>query len=446
MEDITPNQASKLDQKLEELHNRHPKKMDLTLDRIKHLLNALGNPEHDLPPIIHVAGTNGKGSVIAITRAILEAAGYRVHVLTSPHLVRFNERIRLAGSLINDEYLIELIEQCEKANDGKEITYFEMVTALAFLAFHNNPADVCILEVGLGGLLDATNVINNPMITAITPIGLDHQQFLGEKIEDIAREKAGIIKKEVPLILANQTAAVLEVISKEVDAKDAPILMANKDWSTKLLISEDINLLYEDKAGQLVLPTPSLLGEHQIANAGQAIAILRHQEKLPINDSSIKAGLDWVRWPARLQFLGDCKYSDKLPLGAKIWLDGGHNPLAAIQLKAFFSSLDGVDDPFYLVAGMMEEKDIKGFLKPFRSMVKAFYSVPIKGQVGAAQPSKVAAIASGVGLPGRVAKDVPSAIRAIGAETHADKPPVILITGSLYLAGVVLKDLEIFPN
>jgi dihydrofolate synthase/folylpolyglutamate synthase len=443
---INLHQPSELELKLEEMLEHHPKKMDLTLGRIKRLLKILGNPEKNLPPIIHVAGTNGKGSVVAITRAILEAGGYRVHVLTSPHLVRFNERIRLAGTLIEDDYLIKLIKVCEKANRDENITYFEMVTAIAFLAFNNNPADVCILEVGLGGLLDATNVIENPMITAITSIGIDHQNFLGEKIEDIAKEKAGIIKKEIPLVLAEQSAEVYDVISEKATLNDAPLLKFGENWTTRLLLGNNIKLLYEDKMGKLLLPTPSLVGAHQVANAGQAIAILRHQEKLSINEASIKTGLECVKWPARLQLLGDCKMASILPKGSIVLLDGGHNPSAAIKLKAFCAGLNHPKETFYLIAGMMEGKDLEGFLKPFSSLAKACYSVSIKGQNASVSPSKLAVIASEVGLPGRIAKDVPSAIKAISAESHEGRPPVILITGSLYLAGEVLKEIGEFPT
>jgi dihydrofolate synthase/folylpolyglutamate synthase len=265
-------------------------------------------------------------------------------------------------------------------------------------------------------------------------------------LEDIAFEKAGIIKKGVPVILGNQAPEVQKVIEKIATSKDAPLLQIEKDWTSKISVGEEMSLRYEDKVGALKLPPPALFGEHQVYNAGQAIAILRHQEKLPINEAAIKAGLDWVRWPARLQFLGGTEYSELLPEGASIWLDGGHNPLAARHLKLFFNSLDSVEQPFYLIIGMMDGKDLKGFVRPFCSLAKAVYAVPIENQGGAISPSQLGATISDEGLSGRIARDVPSALRAIGAETHEEKPPVVLITGSLYLAGIVLGNLGLYPG
>ena len=434
--DLTP-----IEEILKRVLEFHPRKIDLSLDRILHLLEKLGNPHKHLPPVIHIAGTNGKGSVVAMTRAMLEAAGYRVHVYTSPHLVRFNERIRLAGQLIDDEDLKDLLEHCEKINDGDEVTFFEFITACAFYAFSTVTADVVIIEVGLGGRLDATNVIDKPLVSAITPIHLDHQVFLGRTLSQIATEKAGIIKKGQPVVCAPQPVAVQAIIAQAAKSREAPLLSFGRDWHVEISPTNADEIIYEDNMGQLNLPLPSLNGDHQIRNAGQAIAILRHQNVFNVPSAAIKAGLDWVRWPARLQCLDDTAFANLLPSGASVWLDGGHNPAAARTLKAFFRDLDTQASPFYMVIGMLAGKDAHRFIKPFCALAKGVIAVPIQDQKKSRPPAEIAAEASALGVSGKIARDVPAALRAIAKESDDAKPPTVLITGSLYLAGEVLKQI-----
>lgn len=438
--------ASTLDNILARALDLHPRKIDLSLDRIERLLEKLGNPHKNLPPVIHVAGTNGKGSVVAMTRAILEAAGNRVHVYTSPHLVKFNERIRLAGQLIDDDDLIECLEHCEKVNDGDEITFFEFITACAFYAFAKVPADVAIIEVGLGGRLDATNVIENPLVSAITPIHLDHQVFLGRTLSQIATEKAGIIKDGHAVVCAPQPVAVQAIIAQVAKEKNAELMAFGRDWHVEPSSSQSGEIIFEDNFGKLTMPYPSLKGDHQIRNAGQAIAILRQQDVFNIPDAAIKAGLDWARWPARLQSLSDTKLAPLLPKGSKIWLDGGHNPAAARSLKDFFRSLNTEKSPFYLVVGMLAGKDTHRFIKPFTSIAKGLYAVPIKDQKKVRPPAEIAAEASALGISGKISKDVPSALRAISSASEGKPAPTVLITGSLYLAGEILKQVDLPVN
>jgi len=439
--DIFSGQPS-IDEVLRRLVALHPRRIDLSLDRIKRLLEKLGNPQKKLPPVIHVAGTNGKGSVVAMTRAILEAAGYRVHAYTSPHLVYFNERFRIAGKLIDDDSLLQLLQACEEANDGDEITFFEFITAAAFKKFAETPADVAVIEVGLGGRLDATNVIEKPLVSAITPIHLDHQTYLGRTLSEIAAEKAGIIRPSTPVICAPQPVAVQAVIAQTAKSRHAPLLIFGRDWHVERAPDDIDNLIYEDKHGKLVLPVPSLRGEHQIRNAGQAVAILRHQNIFRIPQAAIRAGLDWARWPARLQSLNETPLMDGLPVGAEVWLDGGHNPAAARSLKTFFQKMDPETSEFYMVIGMLAGKDAHRFLKPFRGLAEAIYAVPIAGQNKTRPPAEMAAEATALGISGRMAKDVPSAIKAIAQISNKGKTPRILITGSLYLAGEVLRYLD----
>lgn len=424
----------------------HPRKIDLSLERILKLLQKLDNPHKKLPPVIHVAGTNGKGSVVAMTRAMLEASGYRVHVYTSPHLVRFNERIRLAGQLIDDDDLKELLDHCEKVNDGDEITFFEFITACAFHVFSTIPADVVIIEVGLGGRLDATNVIDDPLVSVVSPIHLDHQVFLGRTLSQIATEKAGIIKKGRPVVCAPQPVAVQAIIAQAAKSREAPLLVFGRDWHIEISSENEDEINYEDSMGQLSLPLPSLSGDHQIRNAGQAIAVLRHQDVFNVPNAAIKAGLDWARWPARLQNLDESPLGKLLPKNSAVWLDGGHNPAAARTLKAFFRDLDTQASPFYMVVGMLAGKDAHRFIKPFCSLAKGVIAVPIKDQKKSRPPAEIAAEASALGISGTIARDVPSALRAIAKASDDKHPPTVLITGSLYLAGDVLKQIGVEIN
>lgn len=428
----------KTDRILERLLELHPKKIDLSLGRIETLLAALGDPQKKLPPVLHIGGTNGKGSVAAIARAVLEAAGHRVHVYTSPHLVRFNERIRLAGLLVGDDQLAELLEECERANDGRPITFFEITTAAAFLGFQRVPADACIVEVGLGGRLDATNVIPDPLVSGISPVHLDHQAFLGNRLADIAAEKAGIIKAGVPVVVSRQPAAVERVIRDVAKRLRAPIRSCPADWRVRPGKLEQ-EFIFEDRMAKILLPRPHLAGEHQLLNAGQAVAMLRAQSSLKVTEAALRAGLDWARWPARLQMIESGPLSELLPDGGELWLDGGHNRAAGKVLQRYFRNIESEETPLYLVTGMMSGKDASGFLKNFAGLARAVYAVPVPGEEGAMPAADVAAAASAAGLQGKLARDVPSALQAIANASRAGNPPVVLVTGSLYLAGEVLR-------
>ncbi len=431
---------------LERLMSLHPKVIDLSLERMHRLLNLLGNPEEKLPPVIHVAGTNGKGSTLATLRAIAEAAGHRVHVYTSPHLVRFNERIRLAGKIIDEDYLAEILEECEQVNGGELITYFEVTTAAALLAFSRIPADLCLLEVGLGGRLDATNVIAHPAAVGITPVDIDHQQYLGENLTQIAAEKAGIIKRGAPTIIAPQHKDAEDVIRNVLRMTKAKGYIFERDWH----IAADIDgptMTYSDIHGSLNLPLPTLKGEHQIINTGTAIALARHQSAVVIPDSAIKAGIGWARWPARMQCLEQTAYNDLLPKGSTLYLDGAHNPAAALALRNCLKGMKLGDRPVILVMGMLNTKDCANFLHTLMPVISQIISVPIKGQDGAASPADIAATASDIGMKCVMASDVASALGQINNPNDAIAlAPVVIITGSLYLAGNVLRELDLLPN
>ncbi len=413
----------------------HPLHIDLTLGRLERLLAALGNPEARLPPVFHVAGTNGKGSTCAYLRACLEAAGYRVHAYTSPHLVRFNERIRLAGRLIADDALKALLEEVLAVNLGQPITFFELTTAAAFHAFANTPADACVIEVGLGGRMDATNVIGAPAITGITQLGLDHQQFLGETLVDIAAEKAGIAKHGVPLILSRYPQAVNARIAEVAAGAGAPLIRRGADWD---VADYDGALHYRDVAGRISLPLPRLQGAHQIDNAGLALAMLRHQQAVPVPEAALRAGLGWAEWPARLQRLEAGALLDRLPAGSELWLDGGHNPAAGQVVADAFRGHNLAARPFYMVLGMLNSKDAGGFLKPFAGRATAVYTVPIAGH-DARTPQELVQVVRTTGLPAEAVAGLDAALDAIAQASDRDKPPVVLITGSLYLAGEALR-------
>lgn len=436
--------TSKSDAVLARLMDLHPKKIDLSLDRMHSILKALGNPEEKLPPVIHIAGTNGKGSTTATLRAIAEAAGHRVHVYTSPHLVRFAERIRLAGKIIDEDYLTELLERCEKAVDGQSITFFEITTAAALLAFSETPADLCILEVGLGGRLDATNVIDKPAAVGITPVSKDHEQFLGDTVSKIATEKAGIIKPGVPCVVAYQPVEARGSIEKACDAAGVKPYTFGIAWHAEA--KPDGSFLYEDWKAVLDLPAPNLIGEHQILNASMAIALAHAQKAVTIPDAAIRAGLGWVRWPARLQDLSGSSLHQQLPEGADLWLDGGHNPAAARVIKSFLRQLDPVERSVSLVLGMMGTKDAQGYLKPLAGVVDQVIAVDIPDEDGAASAAFLAGAATDVGISGVLAKDVEAALQTIAERANPNRPPFVLIGGSLYLAGHVLRSADILPS
>ena len=425
---------------LERLLGLHPKEIDLSLGRMQRLLDALGNPERTLPPVIHIAGTNGKGSTTAFMRAMLEAGEKRVHVYTSPHLVRFHERIRLAheggGRIVEDDVLCEALRHVEQVNAGEPITFFEISTAVAMQLFANHPADVLLMEVGLGGRLDATNVIDAPLASVITSVSLDHERFLGNRIEEIAFEKAGILKRGAPGVIAPQVDAVRDVIEREAARVGAPLRIGGQDWMAH---EEHGRLVYQDEDGLLDLPKPRLIGHHQYVNAGTAIAALRAAGVWPGMDAT-EAGLAKVSWPARMQPIRSGEIMDHVPEGAEVWLDGGHNPGAGAVISAAMAELgDKVDRPLYLVAGMLTTKDPVGFFRAFEGLAHYVVTVPIHASNAGRTPEELADLAAEAGLIAEPKKDLHAALDRVCELSAGDIAPRILICGSLYLAGDVLS-------
>jgi len=406
----------------------HPKIIDLTLDRVWRLLNALGNPERHLPPVIHIAGTNGKGSTQAMIRAGLEFNRARVHAYTSPHLARFHERIRLAGQLISEPELEAYLAECETANGPDSITYFEITTCAALLAFARTPADYTLLEVGLGGRLDATNVVKYPRLTVITPVSIDHQQYLGDTLAEIAGEKAGIIKEGVPCIVGPQEDEGLAVIEARAARLNAPLLVHGRDWH---VWEEHGRLVYQDEQGLLDLPMPVLIGAHQVQNAGIAIASLR---ALGLGEAACKAALTQAEWPARMQRLRHGPLVEAAE-GCEVWLDGGHNAGAGIALAEAVGRLPA--RPLALVCGMLNTKDIKGYLRPLAVVADQLVALSIPGEANTLPADVTAAAAAEVGLKSSTAPDAITAIRTLAANLPGAR---ILICGSLYLAGNVLRE------
>lgn len=413
---------------LDRMMSLHPKIIDLTLDRVWRLLAALDHPERALPPVIHVAGTNGKGSTQAMIRAGLEASGKRVHAYTSPHLVRFHERIRLAGALIDEADLARFLDDCERANGGAGITYFEITTVAALLAFARTPADFTLLEVGLGGRLDATNVVDRPALTVITPVSLDHQQYLGDTLAEIAGEKAGILKRGVPCVVSRQEDAAMEVIEARAARLGAPLIAHGQHWH---VWEERGRLVYQDETGLLDLPMPRLLGAHQVMNAGAAIAALRH---LGLDEPACEAAVTRAEWPARMQRLRRGPLAEAAP-GAELWLDGGHNPAAGAALAETLSRLPA--RPLHLVCGMLNTKDVTGYLRPLADLAQSLHAVSIPGATATLPAEETCAAAQTVGMAATVSNSVQDAVTRIAA---ADPQARILICGSLYLAGDVLRD------
>ena len=425
---------------LARLMRLHPKLIDLSLGRLRQLLSKLGNPERHLPPIIHVAGTNGKGSTIAYMRAALEASGLAVHVMTSPHLVRFNERIRLAGQLITDDNLVAVLNACEKANGDDQITYFEVTTAAAFLAFRDCPADILLLETGLGGRLDASNVVEQPLLTAISPVSMDHQNFLGDSLAGIALEKAGILKPGVLGVIGPQDPVGAQVIEREAAKVGAPLLRQGHDWQAHAAAG---GLEFQSKKGTLHLPLPGLPGVHQVQNAGLALACLQNLDGFSLSQQALSAGLRDVQWPARLQRLRQGPLSKMLGPKGELWLDGGHNPDAAASLAETLEGWHRNDGepqprPLHLIMGMLANKDAGGYLAPFKALTPKVQAISIPYEEAAMAPDQIIAAATASGLDATLADDVPSALAAI-TKAHTDGPaPRVLICGSLYLAGSVL--------
>jgi dihydrofolate synthase/folylpolyglutamate synthase len=420
------------DRVLQRLMALHPKKIDLSLGRIERLLAALGNPQDRLPPAVHVAGTNGKGSTVATLRACLEAAGYRVHAYTSPHLVRFHERIRLAGKLIDEDALLALLKECEEANRGAPITFFEITTAAAFLAFARMPADVVLLETGLGGRLDATNVLPGPGATAITPVSLDHQAFLGDTIAAIAGEKAGILKPGVPAIIGPQRDEAEAVIEARASEIGAPLFRNQREWHCE---PRGDGMRYEGARWQLDLPLPSLPGRHQIANAGIAIACLEQMPGFSLSPAAIAQGLRHIDWPARMQRLRHGPLVEMLPELWQLWLDGGHNPAAGEVIANVAKGWH--DRPLDLVVGMLNTKDASGFLQPLAPYARTLCAVTIPGEENPHPAAEIVKSARSVGIPARECESVNAALRDI---VHQPGPARVLICGSLHFAGVVLAD------
>lgn len=417
---------------LEDIEKLHPKKIDLGLDRIERVLKQLGNPQDNLPPTVHISGTNGKGSTIAFLKAMADAQGLKVHVYTSPHLIRFTERIVLAGKLIDEPVLIETLNRVLEANNGKQLSFFEATTAAAFLAFSEHQSDLLILEVGLGGLYDATNVIDRPACVGIAPIDYDHAEFLGRDLAQITREKAGIMKRHTPAFSAAQSSLVRAVLESEAEKTRCDLTFANEGFRS---YAEQGRLVYEDDDELLDLPLPALRGAHQVQNAGLAIALAK---SLLLDRMAITEGLKQATWPARLQSLTSGKLARMAQkFGAELWLDGGHNPHAGLALASGLAELDAKSPrPLILIAGMLGNKDAPGFLNAFDGLAQTLIAVPILGHTGLL-PETLADIAKGRGMDSFTDENVEDAIkRACAFKTKT--PPRILICGSLYLAGQVL--------
>jgi dihydrofolate synthase/folylpolyglutamate synthase len=432
------------DQLLADMKLLHPKLIDLSLGRVERLLTKLGDPQFRLPPVVHVAGTNGKGSVTAYLKAMLEAAGRRVHVYTSPHLVRFHERIALAGPdgkarPIDEDYLVDVLMRASAANDGDDITQFEITTAAAFLAFSETPADMLLLEVGLGGRLDATNVVPQPALSVITPISFDHADKLGATLEKIASEKAGILKAGRRAVISTQEPDALAAIRHEAERVGAALTV----WGEHFEAFEQRGRLIVQREDQLLdLPLPGLVGRHQIVNSGTAVAAALELDaampELQLGETAIAGGLVNVSWPARMQRITSGILTAELGPATELWLDGGHNPGAGHVLAQSLADLEERSPkPLYLVIGMLSQKDAGGFLAPFLGLARTIITVPIpRAHEPPHSPDGLAEIARSLGFQAASAIDVPDALRQI--EAHHPGPKRIMIAGSLYLAGAVL--------
>jgi dihydrofolate synthase / folylpolyglutamate synthase len=418
---------------VQRLNQHHPKVIDLSLGRIKRLLEALGNPQNNLPPVIHIAGTNGKGSSLAFMRAIAEAAGLKVHVYTSPHLVRFNERIRIAGEFISDANMLELIDEVEAANGDAPITFFEITTAIALLAFSRTPADLVLLETGLGGRLDATNVIARPAVTALSPISLDHANFLGEDLPGIGAEKAAIMKPDVACVTTKQDPVVLDVIRKFAMSVDAPLCVEDEDWWVAI---KGDHLTIMSPEGEVEPPLPSLIGPHQLQNAGLAIVTLAALGDTRITRQAVAEGMKNVSWLARMQNLTKGPLQDKLPDDWELWLDGGHNPAAGEAIATTLKSF--AEKPVHIITGLINTKDPAGFLTPLKEHAMSLTAIMIPGEDASLKAEDINEVAQKIGFNTRPASSVTEAINRIVAENKS--PARILICGSLYLAGIILKD------
>ena len=420
---------SKSDVVLDRLLSLHPKIIDLTLDRVTRLLKKLNNPEDKISQVVHIAGTNGKGSTQAFLRAAIESSGESAHVYTSPHLTRFHERIRVAGSLISENVLADILNECELANNGKPITYFEITTCAAFLIFSRIKADYTLLEVGLGGRLDATNILKKPKLTIITPISMDHEQFLGSTIEQIANEKAGIIKEGIPCIVGHQSKDAIDVIKKRAIELKSKLKIYGEHWQ---VYAKSDKLIFKDAMGFLELPLPKLIGQHQIENAGTAIAAMR---ELSIPDEACKESMKNVYWPARMQRLESGPLV-KMANESEIWLDGGHNQAAGIAISNALEQLPKGRTNI-LICGMLKTKDLKAFLNPLFNSAKFLYGIRIQGEENSNSAETIVNQDREIGFSAFKTQKVSDAILQI-IKAHPNSR--IIICGSLFLAGKILQD------
>jgi dihydrofolate synthase/folylpolyglutamate synthase len=425
---------ARLDAVLARLAALYPRAIDLSLDRVRHLLARLGNPQEKLPPVVHIAGTNGKGSTVATLRACLEAAGYRVHAYTSPHLVHFNERIRLAGRLIETDALLDLLDEIERSNDGTPITFFEITTAAAYLAFARVPADIVLLETGLGGRRDATNVVAHPAVTAITPISMDHMAYLGTTIAEIASDKAGIIKPQVPVVIAPQPAEAMAVLETEYRNVDAPAWRMGREWQAE---ARGDSWHFSGSRWSFELPLSRLPGKHQIVNAGTALACLEQLGGFALDRATIAQGLGTVEWPARLQHLTQGPLAQRLPPGWALWLDGAHNAGGGAVLAEHLTQWQ--DRPLHVVAGALNTRNPADFLGPIAPFAASIHTVTIPDEPNSHSAEAAAALLAEAGIGAKPAVSVEAAVETILAQ-HGGETSRILICGSLYLAGHILAN------
>ncbi|RWK64849.1 folylpolyglutamate synthase/dihydrofolate synthase family protein [Mesorhizobium sp.] len=429
------------DREIESLMSLHPKGFDLSLDRISRLLERLGNPQDHLPPVIHIAGTNGKGSCAAFSRALLESAGHRVHVHTSPHLVNWHERYRLAadggGRLVEDKVFADAIARVAKANEGQKITVFEILTAVTFLLFSEHPADAVIIEVGLGGRFDATNVISEPAVSVIMPVSLDHESYLGDRVELIAAEKAGIIKGGCPVVIgAQESETALQVLIETAERLDCPAFVYGQDF---LAFEENGRMVYQDEDGLMDLSPPRLPGRHQFANAAAAIAAVK-AAGFEISHRVADKAMANVTWPGRMQKLPQGRLTELAPKGADIWLDGGHNPGAGVVVaEALAEQEEKNPRPLFLISGMINTKDQSGYFRAFKGLVRHVYTVPVSLSEASVPNDELAIRAVEAGLSAEPVSSVANALMLL-RDTWDGPPPRILISGSLYLAGAVLAE------
>lgn len=419
---------------LARLQALHPRSIDLSLERIERLLARLGHPERTLPPVVHIAGTNGKGSTLAMLDAMLTAAGWRVHRYVSPHLVRFNERILLHGEPISELLLADVLDECERANAGEPVTFFEITTAAAFLAFAAVPADIVLLETGLGGRLDATNVVEHPRLVLLSPVSMDHEAHLGDTLARIAGEKAGIVKPGAPAISAAQDPRALAVFEERARALGVPLSVGGRDWRVE---ARGDRLIFEDATGRLDLPRPVLRGCHQIGNAGLALAAARALEEYAVGPAACALGLRRARWPARLQRLRRGPLPAALPAGWEAWLDGGHNPAAGEVLAASLPEI-ARGRPVDLVVGMLSTKDVLAFLAPLARIARSITLVPVPDTPLGRDPVATAASLAPGGCRAETAASPLEAVTRLVARHR--EPALVLVCGSLYLAGAVLRE------